>query len=142
MQEVSILSGLFLAAFSAATLLPAQSEAVLAGLIIKTDVPVWLLILTASLGNILGSCTNWWLGRYIERYKNRTWFPVSEKSLLKAQGLYERYGRWSLLLSWVPFIGDPITVAAGLMKEKFLIFLIFVTLAKTVRYLVVAFLAV
>ncbi len=142
MQEVSILSGLFLAAFSAATLLPAQSEAVLAGLIIKTDVPVWLLILTASLGNILGSCTNWWLGRYIERYKNRKWFPVSEKSLLKAQGLYERYGRWSLLLSWVPFIGDPITVAAGLMKEKFLIFLIFVALAKTARYLVVAFLAV
>lgn len=130
-----------MAALGAATLLPMQSEALLAGLILKTDVSLWLLILIASLGNILGSCINWWLGQYIERYRNRKWFPVNEKSLLKAQSIYARHGRWSLLLSWVPIIGDPITVAAGLMKEKFLIFLAFVTVAKTGRYLVVAFLA-
>ena len=135
-----ILIGLFAIALLAATILPLQSEAVLTALLLQGDYAPWLLVAIASVGNTLGSCINWWLGTALERFKDRKWFPVSQKSLIKAQARYARYGRWSLLLSWVPFIGDPITVAAGLMKEKFSVFLVLVSIAKTGRYVAIAWL--
>ena len=128
---------LFLSAFGAATLLPLQSEAVFVGLLAQTQYPVWLLIAVASLGNILGSCVNWWLGLKVEQYKNKKWFPVSEQKMLQAQGIYQKYGFWSLLLSWVPIIGDPITLIAGLLKENFVRFVVMVSIAKIGRYLLV-----
>ena len=139
MTQTAILAGLFLTAFAAATLFPAQSETVLSALIVQNNFPLWLLITVASVGNVLGSCVNWGFGRYLESFKNKTWFPFKEGALEKAQARYRKYGRWSLLLSWVPFIGDPITVVAGVMKEKFPVFLLFVTLAKTGRYLILAY---
>jgi membrane protein YqaA with SNARE-associated domain len=126
---------LFLSAFGAATLLPLQSEAVLLGLLVQAKQNAGLLIAVASLGNILGSCVNWYLGLKIEHYKDKKWFPVSEDKMLKAQAIYQKYGYWSLLLSWVPIIGDPITLIAGLLKEKFTRFLLMVSVAKTGRYL-------
>ncbi len=128
---------LFLSAFGAATLLPLQSEAVLVGLLAQMQYPVWLLVAVASLGNILGSCVNWWLGLKVEQYKNKKWFPVSEQKMLQAQGIYQKYGFWSLLLSWVPVIGDPITLIAGLLKENFVRFVVMVSIAKIGRYLFV-----
>ncbi|TCM66741.1 membrane protein YqaA with SNARE-associated domain [Acinetobacter calcoaceticus] len=126
---------LFLSAFGAATLLPLQSEAVLVTLLLQAQYAAVLLIIVASLGNILGSCVNWYLGLKIEQYKDRAWFPVSEQKMQKAAVLYQKYGYWSLLLSWMPVIGDPITLIAGLLKENFYRFLLIVSLAKTARYL-------
>jgi len=128
--------GLFLAALAAATILPMQSEAVLVGLVLA-DYSPWLAVAVASLGNILGSLINWLLGRGIERFRDRSWFPVSEPGLLRAQRWYRRYGKWSLLLSWVPVIGDPITVVAGVLREPVGIFLLLVAVAKTGRYVVI-----
>lgn len=125
---------LFVAALGAATLLPLQSEAILIGLLIDATHPVYVLVIVASVGNILGSCVNWWLGFKIERYKNKKWFPVSEQHVLTAQKTYQKYGYWSLLFSWVPIIGDPITLIAGLLKEKFWRFLLMVSIAKVGRY--------
>lgn len=130
--------GLFVAAFLAATLIPAQSESVLVALLAQKSHPAWALVTVASVGNVLGSVVNWWLGRSLERFKGRRWFPVSEAALAKAQARYARYGRWSLLLSWVPIIGDPITVAAGVMRERLWVFTALVTIAKTLRYIVLA----
>lgn len=126
---------LFFAAFGAATLLPLQSEAVLVALLLQAQHASFLLILVASLGNILGSCVNWYLGLKIEQFKNKKWFPISEVKMLKAKKIYQKYGFWSLLLSWTPVIGDPITLIAGLMKEKFWRFLLMVSIAKTARYI-------
>lgn len=131
------LSIVFISAFGAATLLPLQSEAVLVASLIKQQHPVWLLIFIASLGNILGSCVNWYLGLKVEQFKDKKWFPVSEKNLLKAEMTYQKYGYWSLLLSWVPIIGDPITLIAGLLKENFARFLLLVSIAKIGRYICV-----
>lgn len=131
---------MLLTAFIAATFFPAQSEALLAALILKTDIPVWLLVAVASAGNILGSCVNWLLGRSLETFKGRKWFPVKEQSLERAQAHYRKYGRWSLLLSWVPIIGDPITVMAGVMRERLSVFVLFVSVAKIGRYIVFAML--
>jgi membrane protein YqaA with SNARE-associated domain len=135
---VTELAGLFLAALLAATILPAQSEALLAALIAGGGHPVWLLIAVASAGNILGAVINWGLGRGLTLYRDRKWFPVSQKALARAEGWYHRYGRWSLLFSWVPVIGDPLTVIAGSLREPFVGFLVLVAIGKIGRYLVIA----
>lgn len=138
MFELTSYLGLFLAAFGAATLLPMQSEAVLVGMLLSDRYVISTLLAVAIVGNVLGSVLNWVLGRCVERFRHRRWFPVSEAKLAKAQQSYLRYGHWSLLLSWVPIIGDPLTVVAGVMREPFWRFLLIVTLAKGMRYLVLA----
>lgn len=129
--------GLFLTAFLAATVLPAQSEALLVALLLA-DHPPWLLVAVATAGNVLGSVVNWWLGRGIERFRERRWFPVGPDALARAQRWYARVGKWSLLLSWVPVIGDPLTLVAGVMREPLPVFVALVTLAKLGRYVVLA----
>ena len=138
MFELSGYLGLFLAAFGAATLLPMQSEAVLAGLLLTERYAAWELVALASLGNVLGSLVNWLLGRYVEHFRHKRWFPVNERQLARAQASYHRYGRWTLLLSWVPIIGDPLTIVAGVLRESFWVFLLLVSAAKIGRYLVLA----
>jgi len=133
------LLGLFSAAFIAATLLPAQSEAVLVALLLQGH-PLGTLVLVATLGNVLGSCVNWWLGRQALRFQDRRWFPVGRVRLAQAQGWYRRYGRWTLLASWLPVVGDPITLVAGVMREPLRTFLPIVTVAKAGRYLVLGLL--
>ncbi|MBX9740176.1 MAG: DedA family protein [Beijerinckiaceae bacterium] len=136
--DLAAYAGLFASAFLAASLFPAQSEVVLGGLILAKMQPAWLLIAVASLGNILGSVLNWLLGRGIERYRDKQWFPVSEASLSRAQQFYGRWGRWSLLLSWMPVVGDPLTLVAGVMREPLPSFLVLVAAAKIGRYIVLA----
>ena len=136
--DFSVYLGLFLSAFGAASLLPLQSEALLVGLLLGGAQPAAVLVVVASVGNVLGSVLNAALGRGIERFHERRWFPVSAQRLEQAKLTYRRYGRWSLLLSWVPVIGDPLTLMAGVMREPWWSFLLLVTLAKTGRYLVLA----
>jgi membrane protein YqaA with SNARE-associated domain len=100
MGELAVYFGLFLTALAAATILPMQSEAVLVGLLLYEDYPASLLIAVASVGNILGSVMNWLLGRGVERFRDRRWFPVGPSALDRAQRWYRRYGKWSLLASW------------------------------------------
>ncbi|MEO0497453.1 MAG: YqaA family protein [Pseudomonadota bacterium] len=138
MSILAAYGGLFLSALVAATLVPAQSELVLVGLILSGDHSVALLVAVASAGNILGSTVNYFLGRFAQRQAHRKWFPATQVQLRKASGWYGKYGRFSLLLSWVPIIGDPITVAAGVLREPLWSFILLVTLAKTGRYVVLA----
>ncbi|GIZ12988.1 YqaA family protein [Pseudomonas sp. NCCP-436] len=133
-----MLTGLFFSAFLAATLLPLQSEAILVALLLGGAHATWLLLVVATAGNVLGSLVNWLLGRSLERYRQRRWFPVSEARLQQAQRWYARNGCWSLLLSWMPLIGDPLTLAAGVMREPLWRFLLLVGLAKVGRYAVLA----
>lgn len=136
--DLAVYAALFGAAFLAATLIPAQSEVALASLILAGQQPLWALIAVAAMGNILGSCLNWLLGAYFFHLRDHKFFPIKPAALEKAQRWYCRYGRWSLLASWAPLIGDPLTLAAGLLREPFPSFLALVSLAKTGRYLAVA----
>jgi len=133
----ALYAGLFFSAFASATLFPGQSEAMLVGLLVAKHPPL-LLLAVASAGNILGSLLNWGIGRGVERFRDRRWFPLRAASLQRAQRWYQRYGRWSLLLSWAPVIGDPLTIAAGIMREPLPVFLLLVAIAKIGRYLVLA----
>ncbi len=126
--------------FLAATLIPASSEALLLVLFQQGYTP-WLLWLAATIGNTLGSCVNWFLGREIVRFRDRRWFPVSLQQLQKAQALFNRYGTWSLLLAWLPVVGDPLTLVAGVLRVRFVLFLMLVATGKGLRYAVVIYMA-
>ena len=128
---------LFLSSFFAATLLPAQSEAVLAFQLTSNKNNLIYLIFVATLGNVMGSLVNWYLGKFCLKYKEKKWFPIKVNQLEKGQKYYREYGRFSLLFCWLPVIGDPITLVAGVLKEPLWSFLILVTIAKGLRYIFV-----
>ncbi|ASM48372.1 hypothetical protein PESP_a0085 [Pseudoalteromonas espejiana DSM 9414] len=133
---------LFISAFISATLLPSSSEVVLITMITQAKANIWLLWCAATLGNVLGSCVNYWLGTQVLRFKNKKWFPVSAKGLEKAQNQFNKYGVYSLLFAWLPIVGDPLTVIGGIFKVRFSVFLLLVTLGKGARYLAVIALAI
>lgn len=128
----------FVSAFVAATILPAQSEAVLAYQLTQSPDAAITLIAVATVGNLLGAMVNWGVGRYFTQYRDRAWFPVKAHRLDQVERQYRRFGRYSLLLSWVPFIGDPITVVAGVLREPLWSFLLLVGIAKCARYIAIA----
>jgi membrane protein YqaA with SNARE-associated domain len=130
-------AALFGTAFLAATILPAQSELLFAFLIRSGEHDWRLLLATATAGNVLGSVVNWVLGRMIERFRGRRWFPVGDQALERAERWYGRWGKWSLLLSWAPVIGDALTVVAGVLRTPFVTFLSLVFIAKAGRYSVI-----
>ncbi len=137
-EEMQISISLFITAFLAATILPVASEPAVLAALTLTDEPWSLIIAAASLGNILGAVVNWWLGGLASNAAHSGWLPVSREAREKAEGWYRRWGRASLLLSWAPFIGDALTVAAGVMREPIATFLVLVGIAKTARYLALA----
>jgi len=133
--------GLFLSAFLAATLLPLSSEAVLAALSQARGLDVGVLLAVATLGNTLGATINWMFGRFCLRWRDRKWFPFSPPQLERAAGWFRRYGLWSLLFAWLPIVGDPLTFAAGVMRVRFLPFVVLVGLGKGARYAAVIMLS-
>ena len=132
------LSGLFLAAFLAATPVPFQSEVVFLGLQ-AAGWPALTLVLAASAGNVLGSCVTYALGRGLGGLRDHPRFPIRPAQLARAEAWYARWGYWSLLISWAPG-GDVLVAVAGLMRTPVLLFVLLVTLAKTLRYAAVAWL--
>ena len=138
MSDLAVYASLFGAAFLAATIFPAQSEFYLVALIQRGDYDLSMLLLWATAGNTLGSMVNWALGRFFSHYRDRRWFPLSGAQFDRAMSWYDRYGIWSLLLSWAPIIGDPLTVVAGLLRVDIWRFTAVVLLAKGGRYLAVA----
>ena len=139
-DEIWSLAGLALVAFLAATVLPLASEPLILGLAASEAAPVPALLVTASVANVAGACINWLLGRFAWRFRDRHWFPVREASLERAADWFRRYGWPSLLLCWAPVIGDPLTVAAGLLKAPVWLFLLIVGVTKTLRYAAVLWL--
>lgn len=132
------LFGLFAAAFLSATLVPGSSEAALAAALASGQAELVPALIVATLGNTLGSCVNWALGLYVAHWRGHRFFPVKEKDFARYEALYQKYGLWSLLASWVPIIGDPLTVMAGIFGTPLRLFIPIVAFAKFVRYLVVA----
>ena len=131
---------LALSGFIAATLFPASSELLLVGLFQQGYTP-WLLWLAATTGNTLGSGVNWAIGWEIGKFQHKRWFPVTPLQLESAQAQFLRYGIWSLLLAWLPLIGDPLTLVAGVLRVRFVVFVALVATGKSLRYAVLIFMA-
>ena len=118
MENLPALPGLFLIAFLAATVLPAQSEFMLAGLHVAGTHDTYVLVAVATAGNVLGSMVNWALGRYLLHFREQRWFPIRGRVLERATRFYQRWGVWTLLLAWTPIFGDPLTLVAGIFKTS------------------------
>ena len=97
---------LLLISFLAATVLPLSSELVLVSQLKTNEHNSFMLIATASLGNISGSIFNWLLGFYLFKYIKKKWFPFKENQINTAARRFRKFGVWSLLFAWVPIIGD------------------------------------
>lgn len=134
MPELPALVGLAISAFLSATILPMASEGALVALAMAKTAPDELLLAIAAAANTAGACVNWLLGRFLTRFENRKWFPASPAALERAERWYGTYGWPSLLLSWVPIVGDPLTIMAGVLKTPFWLFALVVGFAKTARY--------
>jgi len=113
----------------------------LIALITQKKYEVFYLVFFASLGNILGSVLNWYLGLYFLKFKNKKWFPFNENQIKKVSKSFLEYGKWSLLLSWVPFIGDVLTLVAGMFRVPLYQFVVIVSVAKVSRYIFVSLIA-
>jgi membrane protein YqaA with SNARE-associated domain len=137
--EVIYLS-LFTISFLAATVLPFSSELTLAGLIATSNYDNLSLLIVASFGNVFGSVINWTLGFYSRNLTRKKWFPFKDQQIESSSKQFNKFGKWSLLFAWVPVIGDPLTLAAGLFRVKFTEFLILVTIGKVSRYVAVFYL--
>lgn len=124
--------------FGAATLFVLPSEAILLAQIKAGLAPVWALLAAATIGNVAGSAFNWWLGCHARRFQDRRWFPFSPSTIAAASSRFQRWGLWSLLLAWVPVIGDPLTFIAGVLRVPFHWFLPLVALGKGARYAILA----
>ncbi len=128
---------LFIFCLSLGTFFPFASETYLVTLLLSEKYNVFLLLSLASLGNILGSVISWTFGYFINIFLKKPWFPISKYLLQKATDIFKKYGKWSLLFSWIPFIGDPIAFAAGTFRYNILFFLLFVSIGKVARYLLI-----
>lgn len=124
---------LFGVAFLAATVLPAYSEVLLAGLAAAGHDPLALWA-WASAGNTLGAALNWLLGRFLLHFQGRSWFPFRPEMLRRSQRWFQRFGVWSLLFAWLPIGGDALTFIAGVMRVPFPVFLILTGIGKGARY--------
>lgn len=128
---------LFFSAFISSTLFPGGSEAVLAYLASEAEHPLFLLVTVATLGNTLGAMTSWGIGRLIStRYSAE---KLSKASQQKAVARIQKYGSPILLLSWLPVVGDPLCVAAGWLRIHWLWSLVFISVGKLLRYIVVIY---
>ncbi len=133
------LPALFCLSFLAATILPIGSEWLLVLLVIQGRSPVYV-VMTASIGNFLGACTTYCLGLWGSDFLVRSVLRTTEKQMKRAQRLYKKFGTWSLLLSWLPVIGDPLCLLAGLFKVGFQRFSFLVFIGKFARYATLAIL--
>lgn len=135
---IEVLIGLFTVAFLSATLLPGTSEIALAAVLANGTTSPAMAITAATLGNTLGSVINWAIGRYFAHHRKAKWFPIKPNKFAHYQQWYKKWGIWSLLLSWMPIIGDPLTVLAGVARTPLVVFVPVVLVSKLGRYLVVA----
>lgn len=132
---------LFLTAFASATVLPGGSEVLLLAAIRNGGYSLFWLWVVATVGNTLGSGVSWALGRYFLHLQHKSWFPITPKKLAQAETLFNEKGRWSLLLTWVPVVGDGLSVAAGLLRVPLPLFLVLAGIGKAVRYAITIALA-
>ena len=139
-KDSLIYLSLFTISFLAATILPLSSELMLASLIVTSNYDSLLLLVVASFGNVLGSVFNWVLGFYSRNLTTKKWFPFKDEQIERSSRWFNKFGRWSLLFAWVPIIGDPLTLVAGLLRVKFIEFIIIVTIGKFSRYFLIYYL--
>lgn len=131
------LSTLFLLSFCASTLLPLGSEWLLA-LLVADGLSPGIVVLMATAGNFLGACSTYIIGIVGANFIISKLLRISSEQSARAQGIFRKWGVWSLCFSWLPVIGDSLCLAAGLFKTNPLVFSALVITGKALRYMFIA----
>jgi membrane protein YqaA with SNARE-associated domain len=135
MEALAPYGALFASAFIAATLLPAQSELLLAGLVAAGKGDPLLLLIVGTVGNTAGAVVNWTLGRGAAAIVAGRRLPAAgRETYARASRAFDRYGQWSLLFAWLPVVGDVLTVVAGAARVSLANFVLLVAIGKAARY--------
>jgi len=129
---------MLLAAFLAGSFFPFSSEAVMIGLI-AAGLDPWQLMIYGTIGNVLGSCFNYSVGRmgkleWIEKYLH-----VKKQDLDKAERFMAGRGAWMGFFAFLPVLGSAITILLGLMRANIFISLLSITIGKLLRYLILIY---
>lgn len=135
------LFSLFLLSFLAATLVPLGSEWMVVTMLLAGKTPP-AVVAVATAGNYLGALTTYWIGLYGGDFLKRRLLRMDDKSTRKAERFYDRFGSYSLLLSFLPVVGDPLCLIGGVLRVSFIRFSLLVVAGKLARYAAVAWLAV
>ena len=139
LTEYGLLS-LFLLSLCASTLIPLGSEWLLVTLVLGGSDPL-AAVAVSSLGNTLGAITNYLIGLGGSRWLIEKLLRINERQQQRAHRWFARYGSWALLFSWLPIVGDPLCLIAGMLRQSFAKFVLLVGIGKTARYILVAYLA-
>ncbi|MCD4822232.1 MAG: DedA family protein [Methanococcoides sp.] len=130
---------LFITSFLASTILPLGSEGILIFLILnKFD--MISVVFVASIGNYLGACTSYYIGLKGRHFIIKKYFKINNDQICKSEKLFSKYGSYILLFTWLPLIGDALTVTSGILKYRFTWFTLFVFTGKFLRYFIIAYL--
>ncbi len=126
-------AGLLAASFLAATVLPLSSEALVMAMAAGGFSYPGILTV-ATCGNVLGALVNYLAGRWGRRFWAGRRLRPPPDALLRAERFFGRWGSPVLFFAFAPVIGDPLTVAAGVLRIGLPVFLFWVTLGKALRY--------
>lgn len=131
--------GMGLASFLAGTFVPFSSEAVMSALLATTGMDPWITIISATIGNVLGSMFNYYIGRIGSVEQISKWMRIKERRLVRTRDYVERKGSWMALFSFLPFFGTAISISLGILRANMWGVLLFSFIGKFVRYIIVAF---
>lgn len=131
--------GMGLASFLAGTFVPFSSEAVMSALLATTGMDPWITIISATIGNVLGSMFNYYIGRIGSVEQISKWMRIKERRLIKTRDYVERKGSWMAIFSFLPFFGTAISISLGILRANMWGVLLFSFIGKFVRYIIVAF---
>ena len=134
MAEIHVLIILFFVAVESATLIPPQTDVLLVALFATNQYRAWLLLITAVAGSVLGGLVNYYIGRYIQIFEKKKWFPVKQEYLEKAESIWQRHGKISFLLGGMPLIGDAVAITAGMSRVSPALFSGAAAISRTIRY--------
>ena len=128
---------LFISALISSTLFPGGSEAVLLVQLKEGGDPMAIVII-ATVGNVIGSLITYAMGRLGNEAIHKRWLCMDEAKVARAEIWFTKYGTPSLLLAWLPVVGDPLCLVAGLLRSHVGLFLVLVTIGKAARYAFIA----
>jgi membrane protein YqaA with SNARE-associated domain len=136
------LLGVLFAAALSASILPGVTEAVMAGVLCLGSANLWPVVAFATVGSVLGSAAQWFIGRFFSQYKDHKRFPLKADDYDKYSRWFGKYGVWTLLLAWLPGVGDVMTLVAGLFRTPFVLSMVLVAIAKGARFALFGYLFV
>ena len=131
-----------MASFLAGTFVPFSSEAVMGALLVTTGMDPFLTIVAGTIGNVLGSMFNYFIGRIGSIEQISRWMHIKERRLRKTRDYVEKRGSWIAAFSFLPIFGTAISISLGILRANVWGVVFWSFVGKFIRYIIVGYSAV